>query len=356
MEKGGGFIVMMCENIERVLTVDLAELKNGMIDRPQTTICRYLWGPKGVGKSNLIKSWLKKTDKRKMQENQIYYFWLDLQDINYTGKYGYWEIWKNLITQFQKSIPEDAYEYDADTVEAVYELMGNSVEEITDEYDEDAEACINELFEAFTSAEIHIKIIMDNFEEVVRIFPKETDNGWFFMQLFELSPKGSLTEKNLSILLISDCYATKEMMHHMDYHSNFADGFRIIYLGGYSEKEMGMYYDALAEQIGELTYEQKARIEYYCGRHPKMLGIMFDMLTSAETGATLDVDIVFKHNGTNLQNYYDKLIQNLEKRNKIIEIESEEVLFEYGYLFKNFNPDEYQPLSEYFNEYLKKKN
>lgn len=216
---------------ERLLNVDLKELKNIMEKQPKQPVCKLLYGPEGIGKSELIKSWVAEMDTNKLKDNKIFYFWLDLKEIKNTGMLGCWEIWKKLVSQFKESIPEEDYEDVADTVEEVYELMENSIEEILEDYDEDAKVCINELFEAFTEVDIHVKIIMTHFEEVIRIFPKETDDGWFFMQLFDLSPKGSLIEKNLSILLISACYPDSDMIHHMEYHSEFTDGYNVIYLG-----------------------------------------------------------------------------------------------------------------------------
>ena len=329
---------------QRILNVDMTELKDTMLLQPKTPICRFLWGPEGVGKSEVVKAWLEEMDSNKLEENKVFYFWLDFKEIENTGKLGYWEIWKKLVLQFKETIPKEAYENEADTIEEVFELMDNSIEEILEEYDEDAKVCINELFEAFTSAEMHIKVIMNHFEEVIRIFPKETDDGWFFMQLFDLSPKGSLVEKNLSILLISDCYATKDMIHHMEYHSEFTDGYKAIYLGEYREKEMELYYEALTDEIGEISDNQKERIEYYCGRHPKMLEIMHDLLIKEDGIKNID-ETVFK-------DYYKKLSQNLEKRKHLIEVESDETLFEYGYLFKDYNSGEYMALSEGFKQFL----
>ena len=65
---------------------------------------------------------------------EIYYFKLNLKDIENTGRYGYWEIWQKLIMQFKETIPEAAYEYEADTIEEIFGLMENSIEDIVEEY------------------------------------------------------------------------------------------------------------------------------------------------------------------------------------------------------------------------------
>ena len=341
---------MMQEKIERTLSVELMELKNAMLMQNDISICRYLWGPEGVGKSELINSWMNEVDIEDLEKKKIYYFKLDLKEIENTGRFGYWEIWQKLIMQFKETIPEEAYAYEADTIEEIFGLMENSIEDIVEEYDEDTKGCIDELFAAFTEAKINIKIIMYHFEETIRIFPKDTDDGWFFMQLFDLSPKGSLEDKKLSILLISDCYATKNMIHHMEYHSEFTDGYNVIYLGAYCEKEMELYYEALEDTVGELSDKQKERIDYYCGRHPKMLEIMYELLI--KTDDTEDIDRIVEKDGATLKDYYKKLSQNLEKRKHLIEIESNEIMYEYGYLFRDYDSRVYLNLSEAFKEFI----
>ena len=335
---------MMQEKIERTLSVELMELKNAMFVQNDISMCRYLWGPEGAGKKELIDSFMNEIDIEDLEKRKIYYFKLDLREIENTGRYGYWEIWQKLIMQFKETISEAAYEYEADIIEEIFGLMENSIEEIVEEYDEDAKGCIDELFVAFTEAKINIKIIMYHFEETIRIFPKDTDDGWFFMQLFDLSPKGSLEDKKLSILLISDCYATKNMIHHMEYHSEFTDGYNVIYLGAYREKEMELYYEALADKVGELSDKQKERIDYYCGRHPKMLEIMYDLVVKANSIDNID--------DTALKDYYKKLSQNLDKRKHLIDIESDETMYEYGYLFKDYVRRGYFNLSEAFKEFM----
>ena len=333
---------MSREKVERILSVDLMELKNAILMKNDKPMCRYLWGPEGVGKSELINSWMDEIDIEDLAKKKIYYFKLNLKDIENTGRYGYWEIWQKLIMQFKETIPKEAYEYEADTIENIFALLENSIEEIVEEYDEDTKGCIDDLFTAFTSAKIHIKIVMYHFEETIRIFPKETDDGWFFLQLYDLSPKGGLEDKKLSILLISDCYATKDMIHHMEYHSDFKDGYNVIYLGGYRDKELMMYYEALETQVGGLSDEQRDRIEYYCGRHPKMLEIMYELLVTAD-GKNID--------DTVLKEYYKKLSRNLEKRKHLIETESDEIMYEYGYLFEDYDSGKYMNLSEAFKEF-----
>ena len=149
---------MSREKVERILSVDLMELKNAILMKNDKPMCRYLWGPEGVGKSELINSWMDEIDIEDLAKKKIYYFKLNLKDIENTGRYGYWEIWQKLIMQFKETIPKEAYEYEADTIENIFALLENSIEEIVEEYDEDTKGCIDDLFTAFTSAKIHIKI------------------------------------------------------------------------------------------------------------------------------------------------------------------------------------------------------
>ena len=53
---------MSREKVERILSVDLMELKNAILMKNDKPMCRYLWGPEGVGKSELINSWIDEID------------------------------------------------------------------------------------------------------------------------------------------------------------------------------------------------------------------------------------------------------------------------------------------------------
>ncbi len=350
--------------IERTLPYEIENLRCYMVEKPENTVCKYLWGPDGTGKSLLVRSWLSKWDDTRQKENHIYYFYMDLKEIENTHKKGYWEIWKKLCSSFETVIPKEDYAKKEDDVTAAYKQMQFSVEEIAGNYAENARYRMDNLFEVFTELGIHIKVIMDNFEEVVRIFPEDTDDGKIFERLFGLSPKGALKKINLSILLISD-RCIEETVHHMDGGSTFESAYNPICLSNFTEADMDNYYAILKEAFGEITELQKEKIDYYCGKHPEMLMIMYDMLTKSGKDAGYDIDKLYDESGKALKEYYEGFYQKLEEMDLVdfwadILVEgdsqekewSSETLYDCGFLYKEMYEDTYFKLSEGLGDYI----
>lgn len=350
--------------IERILTDDISEIKEIMFTKIEYAACRYLWGPEGVGKSTLIKSWLADISQKEQKEKHEYYFYLDFKEIESTNRQGYWEIWKRLLNDIAKKVPESEYGVYATSITDAYQVMDYSAEEITTRYAEEARYRMDNLFDNFKELGIHIVVVMDNFEEVTRIFPEDTDDGLLFQRLFGLSPKGSLKDKKLSILLISD-RCVKETVHHMDDGSTFESAYKPIYLGALEKQEMEEYYALVSEITGEVTETMKGRIEYYCGFHINMLMMMYELLSEYGQDADYDIDQVYEQHGTALKEYYEHLNRKLEEMD-LTDFWSDfnssedsqekewicETLYECGFLFREYYSRKYSPLSPCLGEYI----
>lgn len=353
--------------IERALPYEISNLKEYLIENVKSTTCKYLWGPDGVGKTTLVKSWLDKWDIEGQKVNKVYYFYLDLRNIENTNRTGYWEIWKKLCRDFEQVIPKEDYKEQEVDVAEIYKQMSYSVEDISNNYAEKARYMVDSIFHIFTDSDIHLKVVMDNFQEVIRIFPEDTDDGLFFERLFGLSPKGTLKKINLSILLISD-RCIEETVHHMEGGSTFESAYNPIYMGVFDKQDMNSYYTMLGENIGELTGKQKERIHYYCGKHPKMLMMMKEMLWENGKQVEYDIDRLYKEFGHKLKAYYETFCQKLSEMDLtefwadiLIEGESREkewsseTLYECGFLYKELYEDECIQLSDGLCEYISQK-
>ena len=353
--------------IERTLPYEISNLKDYFAENVKNTTCKYLWGPDGVGKTTLVNSWIQAWDAERQKENKVFYFYLDLKDIENTNRTGYWEIWKKLCNEFERKIPKEDYQNKEKEVYETYELMNYSVEDITQNYAEKARYMVDNLFRIFTELEIHLKLVLDNFEEVIRIFPEDTDDGLFFERLFGLSPKGTLKKINLSIVIISD-RCMEETVHHMEGGSTFESAYNPIYMGVFDKKDMNSYYDMLEEGLGKLSVEQKDRIHYYCGKHPKMLMIMYELLIASGRELEYDVDATYKKSGQDLEDYYKNFSQKLVAMDLtdfwadiLIEGESQEkewsseTLYECGFLYKELYEEACIPLSLGLYEYISQK-
>lgn len=350
--------------LEQILTDDIYEIKKLMFTKNVYAACRYLWGPEGVGKSTLIKSWMAEISRKAQEEEHVYYFYLDFKEIESTNRQGYWEIWKRLLNDIEKKIPKSEYGYYAEPVSRAYQVMEYSAEEITARYAEEARYRMDNLFDYFNELGIHIVVVMDNFEEVTRIFPEDTDDGLLFQRLFELSPKGSLKDKKLSILLISD-RCIEETVHHMDDGSTFDSAYKSVYLGALEKQGTEEYYALVSEVIGEVNDNIKARIEYYCGSHIKMLMMMYELLSEYGQDANYDIDKVYEQHGAVLKEYYEHLYRKLEEMDlvdfwsDIMSLEDSqekewscETLYECGFLFREYYSRKYSPLSPCLGEYI----
>lgn len=353
--------------IERNLAYEISNLRSCVVTDVENTICKYLWGPDGVGKTTLVRSWLKEWDMDRQKQNKVYYFYLDLKRIQNTNRNGYWEIWKNLCNAMERCIPKEDYIIKEKEITEIYKLMEFSAEEIAANYAEKARYMVDNLFRIFTDLGIHLKVVLDNFEEVIRIFPEDTDDGLFFERLFGLSPKGTLKKINLSILIISD-RCGDETIHHMDGGSTFESAYSPIYMGGFDKKAMDSYYTMLEANITALSDEQKDRIHYYCGRHPKMLMMMYEMLRENGKSAEYDIDKVYEEFGQTLKSYYESFWCKLKEmdltefwEDLLTEGDSQEkewsaeTLYECGFLYKELYEETCIPLSPYMFEYISQK-
>ena len=353
--------------IERTLPYEISNLKSYMIMDVKNATCKYLWGPDGVGKTTLVNSWLEEWNLDRQKASKVYFFYVDLKDIDNTGRMGYWEIWKKLCNAFEQTIPNENYGNKKKEVLDAYGQMRFSVEEIAGNYAENARYTIDNLFHIFTDLGIQLKVVLDNFEEVVRIFPQDTDDGLFFERLYGLSPKGTLKNLNLSILIISD-RCIDETVHHMEGGSTFESAYNPIYISGFDKKDINSYYTMLEDSVGVLTGEQKNRIHYYCGTHPKMLMIMQQMLTENGKQAEYDIDRLYEEFGDTLKLYYESFCEKLEAMDLtefwadiLTEGDSQEkkwsseTLYECGFLYRELYDDECIPLSQGLFEYISEK-
>lgn len=271
--------------------------------------CYSLIGLNGIGKTTLIRK-LTEEFKANCPEN-TFCFSTDI-----TEGTSFWMFWTKLVLKFSKFITEDvlirataAADYDnTEEILEVYDFFHEN-KTCTDTFEFRSQAIIylSELFSYYTEMGIRIIITIDEFDRAQDVFK----DGQFFQFLFNLTPKGSLTMLNLSIITISR-RRVSTIAHHMQEGSNFEDAFPPLALKGFNDKELADYFDTYQQlPSGLLSDEAKKQILYLCGRSPGLLmGLRHEFEIMSEPNT--DIGWIYAEHGQFIKNAYSRMITLME--------------------------------------------
>lgn len=274
--------------------------------------CYSLIGLNGIGKTTLIRK-LAEEFYQNAPDN-TFYFATVLED-----GITFWSYWTNLIQRFSEEIDED---YISSLVPNPNMMQKNAIKKIKNAYrlvndsgnqlDTDAYRLqlirdLNDLFRYYKILGVRIILTIDEFDRAQSIFT----NGQFFQRLFNLTPKGSLTALNLSILTISRRRVCT-IAHHMQEGSNFEDAFPPLALKGFSDAELSVYFDTYrALPCGLPAEDVQKQILYLCGRSPGLLmGLRHEIEAIGEPA--LDIGWLYAERGQFIKTAYSRMVTLME--------------------------------------------
>lgn len=274
--------------------------------------CYSLIGLNGIGKTTLIRRLGEEFYERTPEHT--FYFPTVLED-----GITFWNYWTNLLQRFSEEIDEEyitslfpqptmAQKNAIKKIKSVYRLVNSESEKIeTDAYRSQLTRNLDDLFRYYKVIGVRIIITIDEFDRAQSIFT----NGQFFQRLFDLTPKGSLTSLDLSIITISR-RRVSTIAHHMQEGSNFEDAFPPLPLKGFNDAELTDYfatYEALP--CGLLSEEVQKQILYLCGRSPGLLmGLRHELEVIDEP--TTDIGWIYAEHGQFIKNAYSRMITLME--------------------------------------------
>lgn len=274
--------------------------------------CYSLIGLNGIGKTTLIRYLSEEFFNN--QPDKTFYFATTLEDGT-----TFWTYWTNLLQRFSEEIDEEfisslfehpkmAQRNAITKIKNVYRLVNSGWDNVgTDAYRSQLIQSLNDLFRYYTILGIRIILTIDEFDRAQSIFT----NGQFFQRLFDLTPKGSLTALNLSIITISR-RRVSTIAHHMQEGSNFEDAFPPLALKGFSDTELAAYFDTYAQlPCGLLSKEVQKQILYLCGRSPGLLMGLRHELEVMTTPST-DIGWIYAEHGQFIKNAYNRMITLME--------------------------------------------
>lgn len=282
------------------------------VDSGSNGYCYSLIGLNGIGKTTLIRH-LAEEFYQKAVDN-TFYFATVLED-----GITFWSYWTNLIRRFSDEIDEEyisslivnpnmMQKNAIKKIKNTYTLVNDSENRLeTDSYRLRLTRELNDLFRYYTVLGVRIIITIDEFDRAQAIFT----NGQFFQRLFGLTPKGSLTALNLSIVTISR-RRVSTIAHHMQEGSNFEDAFPPLALKGFNNAELTTYFDTY-EQLpcGPLTENAQKQVLYLCGRSPGLLmGLHHEFEIMSEPNT--DIGWIYAEHGQFIKNAYSRMITLME--------------------------------------------
>lgn len=274
--------------------------------------CYSLIGLNGIGKTALIRHLAEEFYQKPVANS--FYFATDLED-----GITFWSYWTNLIRRFSDEIDEEyvsslivnpnmMQKNAIKKIKNTYRLVNDSENQLeSDSYRLRLTRELNDLFRYYTVLGIRIIITIDEFDRAQSIFT----NGQFFQRLFGLTPKGSLTALNLSIVTISR-RRVSTIAHHMQEGSNFEDAYPPLPLKGFNDMDLAAYFDTYAQlPCSLLPKDVQKQILYLCGRSPGLLMRLrheFEVMSDPNT----DIGWIYAEHGQFIKNAYSRMITLME--------------------------------------------
>ena len=224
-----------------------------------------------------------------------------------------------------------------------------------------------EYFFRILKDEYKIIYILDEFDNASILFSL---SDFQFLREISISP-----EINLCLVTVSRC-TIKEIEAENASISNFYGVFHDLRLMPYDETDIKEYWNWLSQNYITISKEYEKRVDYYVGKHPYLLDLfnyhVFNNINYDKTNISLDDTYckVEKEIKIDLWNQYDTILTLLEteKLNKSLiqvligpyfDIKQNQIekLIKYGLIkrVENQNSIFYQPISEYFKDYLYQK-
>lgn len=274
--------------------------------------CYSLIGLNGIGKTTLIRR-LGEEFYECAPEN-TFYFPTVLED-----GITFWNYWTNLLQRFSEEIDEEyisslfsqptmAQKNAIKKIKSVYRLVNSDPGQVeSDAYRSQLTRNLDDLFRYYKTIGVRIIITIDEFDRAQSIFT----NGQFFQRLFDLTPKGSLTSLNLSIITISR-RRVSTIAHHMQEGSNFEDAFPPLPLKGFNDAELATYFMTYENlSCGLLSEDVQKQILYLCGRSPGLLmGLRHEFEVMDEP--CTDIGWIYAEHGQFIKNAYSRMITLME--------------------------------------------
>lgn len=272
--------------------------------------CYSLIGLNGIGKTTLIRKLTEEFNADR--PNNTFCFSTSIIDGT-----SFWLFWTELVIKFSKVIDQDVLRQAAenskiDNTDEILKMYSFFKENLafldTSDFRAQSVIHLSALFPYYSEMGIRIIITIDEFDHAHKVF----QDGQFFQFLFSLTPKGSLTKLNLSIITISR-RRVYTIAHDMQEGSNFEDAFPPLALRGFNDQELKEYFDTYQNlPCGLPSEEAKKQILYLCGRSPGLLmGLRHEFEFIDEQAP--DIGSVYTEHGQFIKNAYSRMITLMEK-------------------------------------------
>lgn len=219
------------------------------------------------------------------------------------------------------------------------------------------------LFEEIKSLDLHVLLILDEFDAAEKIFKTNAD--------FELFRSLASPDFAVSLVFISRrrlYMIEKKNENNSTFHSSFPES----PLTGFSDDDVKLFFETLEKNYEiSLPPEQIERIKYYAGRSPYIYSTFCHEIVEKKISGqkNFDADEIYKLVVSTLTNYANVLYERLQTDGHLSKIlgilfgpslnvtqSDKDLLFFMGYLSdKPDVEDHYQALSGYFTDDLHNK-
>lgn len=279
---------------------------------PEKGFSCSLRGPNGIGKTYLKNHILEQFQEELDVTENRNVFVIDV----FMHSASYYEFFLSIFKEAAACLSEEVLNNAPVTNRAPMAKLRQylSIIRSIDEINAQSIARIRELLRNFFSATsalgFYFILIIDEFDNAIELYPRETDNGELFRTLFELSAKVGKF-KRLSVMLISRRRAGT-IAHHMESGSNFDDAYPAdeTVLRGFDEREMAEYYQSFSElPCGELSEKIKKEISFYVGGHPGLLmSIRTHIRLYCDQQEEIRIIDIYRKNGSGIRTAFSRMI------------------------------------------------